>query len=161
MPIPVGFVMVVVVIVMLPLTRPRLIPFVPLLVEETVEKFSEIGVAGAAALVMLMPGPFVDEMLPALVVTLIWPVLPVPTRPLPFAVVMARLLKVTLPALGVAAAPRFTPVPALPLLTVVAAKVTVVPTARLWMSMPMPTGASLCCGGDRSRTGDVHVAAAD
>jgi len=59
------------------------------------------------------------------------PVLAALTRPLPLDVVIARLLKVTSPRLGVAIVPRLTPVPALPLLTVVAANVTAVPAARL------------------------------
>ena len=68
---PVGFVTVVVVTVMLPLTRSRLMPCVVLLFEERAPKLSAMGVAGAAALVMLRAGPFIELMLPALVVTLI------------------------------------------------------------------------------------------
>jgi len=131
MPMPVGLVVVVVPMLALPLTRSRVTPVVVLLVEETLVKLRVMGVAGTAALVMLIAGPLVDAMLPAAVVTVIDPVLPAPTRPLPFEVVIARLLKVTLPTLPVAAPPKFTPVPALPLLTVVAANVTAVPVARL------------------------------
>ena len=71
MPIPVGFVVVVVPIVIFPLTRSRFTPWVLLLSEETLVKLSVIGVAGTAAFVMLMAGPLVDAMLAAFVVTLI------------------------------------------------------------------------------------------
>src|SRR3712207_1960399 len=65
-----------------------------------------IGVARPAVLTMSSPAPFVAEIEPVLLVTVIWPLLSSPTRPLPFPFVMLRLLKVTGPALPF----RFTPV---------------------------------------------------
>lgn len=138
MPMPVGFVVVVVPTVMLPLTRSRLTPCVPLLVEDSVVKFNAIGVAGAPAFVMLSAGPSVVVMLPVLLVTVIDPVFSVPTRPLPFVFVPPSERKLTLPALLA----KFTREPGEALVTAVLPNETEVLTPRLCMSMPCPVPAT-------------------
>lgn len=138
MPMPVGFAVVVVPIVKLPLTRSMLMPCVGLFVEETLVKLSAIGVAGATALVMLRATPVVAERLPVLLVTVIVPVLSAAIKASPLVLVALRERKVTLPALPLPLMPRFTAAPAVVLLTVVAPKLADVPAARARISIPKP-----------------------
>ena len=124
-----------------PLTRLKLMPFVVLFVEVTLVKSKSTGVAGLAAFVILIAGALVVVKLPVLLVTVIEPVLSVPTSPLPFEAVPLKLAKVTLPAFGspAPAPPRLTSVPAdAVLLTVVVPNETDVPAARPLISMPLP-----------------------
>lgn len=139
MPVPVELLTFVVPVVRLPLTRSRLIPCVPLLVDESAVKLSEIGVAGFAAFVILTAGPRVAVRLPVLLVTVIEPVFSVPVRPAPFVFVPPRDRNDILPTLLT----RLTSEPGEALFTVVAPNVTEVPVARLWISIPLPVPGTL------------------